>query len=248
MIRYFDIQVEKQMIKHAQSEYPNECCGYIVNDKYIPSKNIADDPLNFMRFDPRHTARFKNIQCMIHSHVDYIKDGKKYHTGHASKPDMISQMKHQIPYGIVHLNHRNTPQRVFYFGDKLPVQDLKGRPFIHGLYDCYGLVRDYYRKELNIILKNYPRDFGWWNIPGNSSMLLDYFEDAGFVDKQITLDNIQKNDVFYTNIMGHTVNHCGVYTGNGLLLHHLYGRLSLEVPLMIYKNNVSKIIRHKEFI
>jgi cell wall-associated NlpC family hydrolase len=110
---------------------------------------------------------------------------------------------------------------MFWFGDEVPTPDLYGRQFRHGVTDCYGLVRDYYRVTYGILIKNYPRDDEWWNHGGN--LLLDYFADAGFY----RIDAVDKpGDVVLAEVLSKVPNHCGVHVGNGELLHHLTDRPS----------------------
>lgn len=252
MIQYFPKDIEREMIKHAMEEFPNESCGLIVSKEYKRCENIADNKRFNFRIPPKimayHYAK-DNLEAVIHSHADETKkeiDGRHYikDFGHASKDDMERQVRSKVPYGVVHLNIDGNPMKTFYFGDELPVQDLIGRPFVHGVYDCYGLLRDYYRKELDITLNQYPREYGWWNFPENSSMILDYCEDAGF--ERIEFNELEKGDVVNFTILAKMVNHCAVYIGGGLILHHLANRLSCREPLMIYKNAIGYCYRYKE--
>jgi len=257
MIQYFPRHVELNAIQHAKEEYPNECCGIIVDNNYIRCKNIADDPRWNFHINPKLIAKHTiagDLECIIHSHVDEI--GKNEDTGqtyvkdygHASKDDMIRQISSQIPYGIVHLDIDGNHKKTFYFGDQIPPQDLKGRTFTHGVYDCYGLLRDYYRSVFDITLPQFPRQFGWWNDKKNSSMLLDYVKESDFTETQIDEHNPYKHgDAIFMTILSHTVNHMGVYMERGLMMHHLCNRLSCKQPVMNFRRSISCTYRHKEF-
>jgi hypothetical protein len=258
MIQYFDINIERDAVEHAKNEYPNESCGIIVNNKYIPCENVSDNKRWNFEIDKHLIAKHTiagDLQCVIHSHVDEVgknKDtGQKYVAdyGHASKDDMIRQAAMMVPFGIVHLNIDGSHVKTFYFGDQLPTQELKGRTFIHGVYDCYGLLRDYYKRIFEITLPQFPRYFGWWNDKKNSSMLTDYAEQADFHRVEINEYNKYKHgDAVFMTILSHTVNHCSVYTDNGLIMHHLCDRLSCEQPLMNFRNSISCVYRYKEFM
>jgi proteasome lid subunit RPN8/RPN11 len=252
MIEYFNKDIVKDFNEHAKETFPNECCGIISEDKYIPCANTADNKRWNFRINPVQLAKYyrdNNLQAIVHSHCDEVgvnNNGRKVilDYGHASKDDMERQIESKVPYGIVHLNVDGNPMKTFFWGDELPVQDLVGRPFIHGLYDCYGLVRDYFKKEFNITLKQYPRQFGWWNIPGNSSLLLDNVIDAGFelIDNN---EELKKGDFIFMTIMAKMVNHCSVYMGGGLILHHLCNRLSCIEPVQIYQQSISNYVRYR---
>ena len=43
---------------------------------------------------------------------------------------------------------------------------LLGRPFVHGVHDCYSLIRDHYAWELGIELPDFPRAERWWEQGG----------------------------------------------------------------------------------
>lgn len=249
MIQHFSIEIEEAIKQHAEKEYPNECCGLIVGEEYIPMKNISDSPETSFRINPEKFVEYNDdIRCVIHSHCDTIVDGIKYRNCFASKKDQEMQISCDIPYGICHVGFNGKANRIFYFGDSLEIEEYIGRPYIYGVYDCFSLVRDYYKKEFQINMPNIPRQIHWWNESGESSMFDDYFEECGFVDKQISIKFLKKFDVVLMNINGTCVNHCGIYLDHGLMIHHRYGHLSRHDPLMIYKDRVTRIVRHKEFI
>lgn len=121
------------------------------------------------------------------------------------------------------------------------IPDLYGRKFIHGMTDCYGFVRDWYQQELGIELPNYNRTDGWWNEGAN--LYIDNFEHAGFYQ----VDDLQVGDVIVMQINATVPNHAGVYLGDGLIGHHLYGRLSSkDVYGQFYRDRTTHIVRHKK--
>ncbi|WP_164135405.1 NlpC/P60 family protein, partial [Stenotrophomonas maltophilia] len=74
--------------------------------------------------------------------------------------------------------------------------------------------------ELGINLPNYNRIDGWWDNGGN--LYVDNFEDAGFYP----VKDLKIGDMIVMQINANVPNHAGVYLGDGLTGHHLYGRLS----------------------
>lgn len=250
MIKYFSTMIEEDIKKHALEVFPDECCGIIVDDNYIPLQNIAENPHKSFRIDPQIYINYDGrLQCIVHSHCDEIIDGTIYKYNQASKKDIEMQINCGIPYGICYIDHMKNVKNIFYFGDTLEIQDLIGREYIYGVYDCYTTLRDYYRKELNIHMDNFPRDKFWTKGPTPIDSLYDIkIKPCGFVENNITLKTIKENDVVLFNIESSCINHCGVYIGNGLFLHHMYGCLSRRDPLMIYRDFISKIVRHKDFI
>ena len=63
-------QLKDDMGSHSQTEYPRECVGIITkNFKYIPCKNISDEPKLTFILDPADLVRNDgNIWGIFHSH------------------------------------------------------------------------------------------------------------------------------------------------------------------------------------
>lgn len=222
MIKYFDGKPIQDAIKHAKDEYPNESCGLIVNDKYIRCENTFEDKTKGFKIDKhiiRSAYQSENFQALIHSHCNTERPW-------ASGEDIIRQEKIGVPWGIIDLVNKGV-RNTFFWGDQLPIQDLLGRPFIHGVYDCWGLVRDYYRlKGYNP--PNFSRDWGWWK--DGENVFLDNIKEAGF--DLIKPNELQPGDSIIGKIKYKNPNHCGIYKGDGLLIHHWAGKndLSCEIP------------------
>ncbi|OMY43825.1 hydrolase Nlp/P60, partial [Burkholderia pseudomallei] len=106
---------------------------------------------------------------------------------------------------------------------------LIGREFVHGVLDCYSIVRDWYKVERGVTLPDFPRTDGWWN-DGKSSLYLDNYRAAGFanVGKDATLI---PGDVILMTVLSQNnePNHAGVYVGDGKMIHHMADRLSAKV-------------------
>ena len=58
------------MGKHAQAEYPRECCGLITKDfKYVACKNISPFPKDSFVVDPESLFEYEdNCWGIFHSH------------------------------------------------------------------------------------------------------------------------------------------------------------------------------------
>lgn len=240
---YFE-QVHDAIRGHALQAAPNQMCGLIVQCddglKYLKCTNVAEDTYNYHCFSQKdlNVAETQGkIVARVHSH-DRMP--------HASKADMEEQISSGLPCGIAFVR-RNAVQNLCFFGDRLPIQDYTGRPFIHGVYDCYALVRDYHQGTLGIQINQYPRDNKWWR--SDQNLLFDNIRDAGFVIVDKKLDAIEKNDCILARINAPFVNHCGVYTGEGMLLHHICMRsssLSQAEPLDDFDcSKITHIVRHK---
>lgn len=226
--------------KHAEEEYPNESNGLVVGGgNYIRCRNLADDPkLNF-KLPQDIWARFRalgNVRAVVHSHPD----GHYY----PSLADQIGQLSMPtIPWGIVQVLRTQT-RGPFFWGDTVPIQSIEKRPWIMGVYDCYGLVRDYYRTRLDITIPNRPRENQWWTDPKQKDLLLRMYKTDGWVDIPDWRRNVRKHDVFLIQLPGFDVpTHCAVYLGNNLAVHHRWDRLSVIVPVAPYLPMVDRVLR-----
>ena len=228
--------VEKEVRKHAEEEHAigRECCGIMVKDKYIRCENISAEDNSFEISVNDYAKYMKNdtLQAIVHSHNNDF---------HLSKEDMVGQIKTSIPWGIVNVVS-GTVRGMHFWGDSLPVKDLIGREFIHGSQDCYGLVRDYYKKEKDIKLKQYPRDNYWWS-NGGDLLSEENFKETGFY--KIDSSELEVGDVVLFSIRANVVNHSAIYIGNGEVLHHLSKRLSRREPIHIWNKYIVCFLKYK---
>ena len=59
--------------QHALRCLPSEACGVVVDGKYWPCRNIADDPSADFAIDPRDYATasfFGSVEAIVHSHPE----------------------------------------------------------------------------------------------------------------------------------------------------------------------------------
>jgi len=117
------------------------------------------------------------------------------------------------------------------------------RPFWHGVFDCYTLIRDYYYRVWGIWLPtNINRPFNWWNQGSN----LYSHENAGAVNFY-KVHKIKAYDTIIFNLGGSVPNHGAVVLDNSnTLLHHLGGRFSCIEPLSAtLRQNIATVYRSK---
>ena len=119
--------------------------------------------------------------------------------------------------------------------------EYEGRPFLHGLFDCYTLVRDYYKRNFNIFLPtNIQRDWEWWNKGQN--LYLENAKDYSFEE----VEDIKKHDVLIMAVNSPVPNHAAIYLGEGKILHHMAGKFSTIQDLKFsLKQKISVIYRNR---
>lgn len=204
---------------HAAQVYPNECCGLIIRAgrqrRYVPCNNTHDTPAEYFRIDGEDWAAAEDtgeVLAVVHSHPDAGP--------HASADDLKSCHESGLPWVIMEWPGGN--YTTVLPADRPPLID---RPFIHGSWDCYGLVRDWFRAERDIELPDFPREDNWWTRGEN--LYVKHYAEAGFCSHA---DELEPGDVILMQYRADEINHAGVYLGDGKMLHHMYGQLSAVVP------------------
>ena len=236
-----DKSIAKAAGEHAKAEYPNESVGVIIEGSdgdcglvYLPLENTSDDPTNEFTLGARPRCP---IHGLIHSHTMGTSTAP-------SRTDMMSQQAMGIPWGILHADGKIFSP-LLWIGDQLPVAPLIGRDFISGHHDCWALVRDVYRTQFGIVLENYPRNEDWYMEEGSEDLMgYENIIAAGFivVDKQDT----RQGDVLLGRVGRAGVsNHCGIVTGNELVLHQLANARSRREPRTPWMKFIYHVARHK---
>jgi len=205
---------------HARLESPKEACGLVVqvgtSAEYVSCTNISTDPENEFILDPLDYVRAQTmgkILSVVHSHKD---------NSLPSEFDVSSCNRGNVPWVIV-----NTLTGTYTTIEPANYTNLhlEGRPFVYGILDCFTIIRDYYRQELDIILEDPYRPADWWNEPG-MNLYVDSAEQWGFH----RVREIKKHDVILMQIRSKVANHAAVYIGDGKIIQHLDNRLSKVDP------------------
>lgn len=232
---------------HAQAEEPRECCGVIVREAgeqitYIACRNIASERNQFV-IDPTdyvRAAETGEIVAIAHSHILIPPT--------PTEADRTEIERSGLPWLIV--NHPTGAYTVTVpAGYTAP---LIGRPFVHGVHDCYGIVRDYFG-SIGVPLTDYPRTYGWWDATDGPDLYRDNFAAEGFIQIASGFDDardkLRPHDLILMNIRARRDNHMAVYLGDGVILHHLIDQLSRrETYQEFYQRRTTAVLRHRNFL
>lgn len=124
-------------------------------------------------------------------------------------------------------------------------EHLLGRTFIAGAQDCYSIIRDFYKDNFDILLRDYARPNNWIDLGFN--LYYDNFHREGFELVDVRMDELQQGDLILMAFNSVYPSHASVYIGDGKLLHHLQSRLSscdsFRGP---FRNSMTGILRHKQ--
>lgn len=220
----FGPDVEAAAKAHARAEWPREAVGYVIGGVYVPQVNIAPHPTR--EFAVADDAWSDDVQAVVHSHAILGKMGVDERRA-PSKSDMIAQMSAGVPFGILADDSRISTG-ILWFGDHVLDEPLIGRKFVCNVRDCYELVRAWTWQTRRIKIKSFPRDALWWERDSGQDLLMESFREVGC--RQVGHGDARTGDGLLMAPFGGKVNHCAVLTGNGLMMHHRNGMLSVEEP------------------
>ena len=228
-----------------------ERCGLVVEGRFLPCENVATDPAQRFEIRAEGVAAYSErgvLEGVIHSHPN----GPWW----PSQADMAGQIALGVPWAIMVPGETSSElachwggQRpaVFSGGDHLP------RAFLHGVSDCYALVRDYYQEVHRIQLAEFPRKWEWWKEPDSDrGMYLDNLIDQGFeviaTDPAEIAALARPGDGYLMAIRSTVPNHAGIVLDQGLVLDHCFGRLSERQPLHRKVRHMTHLVRRRELL
>ena len=213
---------KQDALVHAKDQDPKESCGLLIDingkEKYFPCKNLSNYSQQCFIIDPEDYAKAEDsgkVLAVIHSHPVTPPV--------ASQADMISCEESGL---VWHIINPKTEQWGFYkpSGYKPP---LIGRHWVWGITDCWSLVRDWYKENLGIILRD-------WERPTTPEEFIEnpMFEKCawrtGF--RQLRPDEkLENGDLLFMSIMATGLNHVAIFL-DGDVLHHLADRISCKEP------------------
>lgn len=254
----------KAMLKDAEACYPRESCGVVIItdkgvEKYIPVKNISEDPTEEFHMCPDGFAdadQMGTIVGICHSHPDETTQPSKHDIAVMSKNREVELMvdpdSEPMPWHIVSWPEGDYRQVI----PEIP-ESLIGRPFVHGVWDCWATCEAYYNKYHGLTFPKYVRKDRWWEEKETTSFYEEMYPAAGFYK----VDGQPKPGDLLIMECGRTYhpNHAAVYLGDitefegkpvlgrTLMLHHFYNRKS---EICVYGGQWLQrtrfILRHKE--
>jgi proteasome lid subunit RPN8/RPN11 len=235
--------------QHALAEYEAgqlECCGFVLSSgQILAAQNTASlrdlDPATHFVLDPLTTrqASREGYAAIYHSHTNG--------NGNFSESDGAQCKKTNVPWILYDVQHNS-----WTLIDPSGEADYLGRRFCWGVYDCYSLVRDFYRREFDIIWEDFDRpEFYDGNCYFWQKSDFDMFSDHAAAQgmRQIpTGATLKRGDVLLMAMHGGNVNHIGVIYDEekGLFAHQLADKNSkLAVWGDPWKSYTVSILRHE---
>lgn len=226
-----------ELVADCDKRAPEEACGFIVDGRVVPCANSHTDPtVNFAisAEDYALAEEQGEIQCVYHSHTNGFE--------RFSPHDIKACKQSGLPWLVYSTKTKN-----WWYGDPSGDAPYVGREWLYGIYDCYSLLRDFYRREFGIHLDDFDRGIeGEWNI-GGWRMFERNYAAQGFQEAQ---EPWQKGDMILMQIGSPSPNHVGVMSGDGCSFYHqVVGRKSQLTTFGSYwRKYTAKVLRHKDLI
>ena len=213
---------KKEALLHAKNEDPKESCGVLLNirgkEKYFPCRNLSMTSHQCFILDPEDYVKADNlgeIIAIIHSHPVTPPA--------ASQADQLACEQSGLKWHIV-----NPKTEVWGYtepkGYKAP---LIGREWAWGVSDCWSLVRDWYKEELKIELRDWQRPTTLQDF-NNDPMFESCAWRTGFRELRSD-EKLENGDLLFMSILANGLNHVAIFL-DGDVLHHLTDRLSCKEP------------------
>lgn len=233
-------KIKLEIMRHAQEEYPKECCGVVTQksrvQRYHRIDNIHSDPENHFLMNASQYAEIEDDYdhetiAIVHSHTG---DGA---TTLPSAHDLCMCDESQLSWVIV-----SVPE-----GDMRIIEPqsrpLIGRPWSLGSYDCWGLVMAWHREQ-GVILNDFRKPYEWWKPEYGENLYQDNYLKEGFIESGCAP---KPGDMIIMQLQSNVWNHAGIYVGDNQILHHYYGRLSRQdIYSGWYQEHTKMICRHKD--
>jgi proteasome lid subunit RPN8/RPN11 len=233
---------------HARAEYDAgrlEACGLVVErgerQMYVPCVNGHETPHSDFRIAAQEYAaaeEWGRIVAVFHSHPD--------ESCHPSIGDQVACEASGLPWYILGLPDGKWGHCA-PCGFELPYE---GRPFVHGIIDCYSLIRDWYKRERSIELPDFQRRDNWWKPDENGrcqDLYVENFTAAGF--RKIEAAQARDGDVILMQVSAPRTNHGAILVNAAAnhILHHVHDRLSETVVYGGYwRDWTTHILRHRQ--
>ena len=202
----------------AQAALPNEACGLVVarGKKAVlhEARNVSATPTQAFEI---HADAWGSLRPQ--DEVIGIYHSHPMGSAAPSMADLAMVEATELPWHIVGVP-RQDYQLVRPSGYEAP---YIGRPYVYGVHDCYGLVRDWYQRERALALAQVPRRGAWWT-RGEDRLRLECGP-MGFVAVP-EREPLALGDVLLIQLKASVPDHLALFIGEGRILHHCAGRLS----------------------
>ena len=228
---------QKEKIKSAAlAAFPKEMCGVLTADDFIQIANIHSNPgISFTMAPGEYVKVVGRAVAIVHSHTKDMDIDLGIDPRTPSFKDITNQKLSGLPWLIVATEGKSVTPPIQL--PRTPDAKYENRNFIWYINDCFNIVQDYYRFQLEIILPDnifnpFEDDL--------KDVIVDYADKHGFKDIY-DVDNIKNGDIVILDSLGKKRNHLGVYHDE-MILHQM--QTSKFEPFVNHKDRISRILRY----
>jgi proteasome lid subunit RPN8/RPN11 len=213
-------KIKTNILKHANRQQPRECCGLLAvyngKQRYYPCNNLATNTNTFVMdvLDFAAVEDEASVLAIVHSHT--VGDCQP------SMADLQSCERSRLPWIIVNPN----TEQFYQFEPSGYVAPIVGRPYIYTVFDCYTLIRDWYKQNFNIELQieyTAPSLETWSSNPIFDLKLPQLIANHFY---EVSLTDVQRGDLLLFCCTSQSTDHLGIYLGEQRFVHHSINRLS----------------------
>jgi proteasome lid subunit RPN8/RPN11 len=232
-------ELQLQQIEDATLQaYPNEMCGFLTAEDFIPVTNISDRPQESFKIDSVDYIKwYKQTIAIVHSHTRETRKAELFDLRTPSYADYVGQKKTAKPWLIVGCEGMSVSDPIQF--PRVRSNVYIGRRFQWFLNDCYNLVQDFYWFELGIDLPEAKITPDYDKLRVFDGIFDIYLEEYGFAE--VPYEELKENDLVLLDNGGFQSNHLGIYT-KGQILHQ--GLVSVSVPFETYIGRIKKVLRY----
>jgi proteasome lid subunit RPN8/RPN11 len=235
---------ESQIIDHAESQADEEVCGLIVlnedlsisvermiNEHSSPDKCFSISPQKFIDYKIN-----KIILGVYHSHPKTDEN--------PSDHDINTSEELGFPYLIYSLL---TNSFFLYCPESYEPEEILGRPYIKGFYECTSVLRDYFYINLQKNISKYHKNYWLPESDKDANQLLNEILNKNF--KKVTKQESAKHDVIVFQLKESKRCHVGVYLGNDYFVHQPNKKLSCKQMLdERWQSKIKEVYRHNSLV
>jgi len=227
------------IINESLKNSNEEICGFIIlkNNNFIcvPCKNIAKNKKENFMISSIDYIKIKNyadkILYIYHTHINDNEN--------LSEQDIACSENLCLPIIMYNLN-----KKIFKIYEPINInKSYIGRYFEIGKYDCYTLIKDFLKNELNIDISAliHYNDFIQAQNVFNENLSLNFFEKKGFKIIE-NKESLEKNDILI--LQNNLGKHFALYLGNNKILHQpMLSFSKIENYCNFYKRHTELVYR-----
>jgi proteasome lid subunit RPN8/RPN11 len=223
--------IEKQIISYSWLTPRVEGCGFVLkNGQIVVCANVAADPTTEFEISAEDFALYESEMVAIwHSHPD----GNRF-----SPADIRACKASNLPWILY-----DCKSGIFRYADPTGNAPYLGRDFVYGLNDCFGLVTDWLRREMNF---DFPDVDRYEDEPVPSEKVLREFPSLMEKSGLVRVKDIQEGDILFIQTRSPLPNHAAIMVDleRNHILHHLIDKESaIDFYGSYWRNNTHSVWR-----